>query len=74
MEEYNRILSILGLLTFITAMYSLMRTKNIDTVDGGDAKGIPPSRGQAYPIYLWIIFAMAFAITLIFYFIYKYTQ
>ena len=74
MERYNQILSILGILTFVTAMYSLLRAKHVSGYDGGDAKGVPPSRGQAYPIYLWIIFAMAFAITLIFYFIYKYTQ
>lgn len=49
----------------------LMRRLDKINMAKNAAKGIEPSRGQKYPVYLWIIFTMAFMITIAIYYIHK---
>jgi len=50
----------------------LMRRTDKINMAKNAIKGIEPSRGQKYPIYLSVIFIGAFLITLGMYLIYKY--
>jgi 4-hydroxybenzoate polyprenyltransferase len=65
------VLLIIGIIVGVAIADILIRRMDLRNMIKNGKKGIEPSRGQKYPIYLSIIFLCAFAITLILYYIYK---
>jgi hypothetical protein len=71
MDIRSFILFAVGIIVGAFIVDILVRRRDLKNMAKNTPKGIEPSRGQKYPIYLSIIFLSAFAITLILYYICK---